>query len=374
MSPMRFGSRRDKVRKPAKPLAAILLAAAAAAPHAPAQQSPSNPGWQNVNLAEYRQHLEALDHVVASCQAQLNLKKPPPANNNACDPNRVGPNDSVQAPGAASSQEREIRYDWLRAALSIAGGNSNAAPPVVGRSPSRVKSQPVNASELLNEAHQRLQIDEQQAESSPETSSSYAAQRKSLDTILSQREYQNVTKVSLKERVLEWLGNLLDKIVAGLAGLGARAPWAARLIEGLLFGGICIVLIWFFIRIERNARVRLVPDVEPAPGSPSARDWQLWYREAGAMAEKREWREAIHSLYWASISLLESRRLWPADRARTPREYLGLLAGNDPRKPTLTALTRSFERTWYGGREAAASDFQAALELVRALGLEGKAE
>ena len=164
-----------------------------------------------------------------------------------------------------------------------------------------------------------------------------------------------MTKVSIRDRVLEWLGNLFDKILMSLAGMGARAPWAARLLEGLLLGGICIALVWFFIRIERSARVRLVPDVEPGPGSPSAREWQLWMKDAQAAAANGLWREAIHSVYWASIARLESGRLWPADRARTPREYLGLLGGNDPRKPTLTALTRSFERTWYGGRDAAAS-------------------
>jgi hypothetical protein len=64
--------------------------------------------------------------------------------------------------------------------------------------------------------------------------------------------------------------------------------------------------------------------------------------------------------------------LWPADRARTPREYLGLLGGNDPRKPTLTELTRSFERTWYGGRQAAAVDFDTAMAQAAELGVEAK--
>ena len=89
-----------------------------------------------------------------------------------------------------------------------------------------------------------------------------------------------MTKVSVKDRVLEWLGNLLDKILMKLAGMGARAPWAGRLLEGLLLGGICIALVWFFIRIERSARVRLIPDVEPGPGAPSAREWQLWIKDA----------------------------------------------------------------------------------------------
>jgi hypothetical protein len=88
------------------------------------------------------------------------------------------------------------------------------------------------------------------------------------------------------------------------------------------------------------------------------------------MAAHGLWRDAIHFLYWAAISRLESRHLWPADRARTPREYLRLLSGADPRKANLATLTRSFERTWYGGREADASDFKAALKLAAELGVE----
>ena len=79
------------------------------------------------------------------------------------------------------------------------------------------------------------------------------------------------------------------------------------------------------------------------------------------------WREAIHFLYWAAISRLESRRLWPADRARTPREYLALLAQEDPRRARLAALTGSFELVWYGGRAAAESDYRRAEEIAATL-------
>jgi len=88
------------------------------------------------------------------------------------------------------------------------------------------------------------------------------------------------------------------------------------------------------------------------------------------MAEQGLWREAIHFLYWAAIARLESRRMWPADRARTPREYLRLLPAADPRLGKLATLTRSFERTWYGGREAGFSDFEAAEKLAAELGVE----
>jgi Domain of unknown function (DUF4129) len=355
-------------------LIAAWLGATAAAPHARAQQFPANAGWRDVNLAEYRQHLEALDGVVADCRAQVELKKPAPSKNNACDPDRVGPNDRVQWPG---SDAREVRYDWLRAVLTHAGDKDSTNQSVVLGAPSRAKTKPLSTSDLLNQASQRLEMDEKQAESSLAANpaypnAAYVAERKSLDTILAQREYQGVTKVSVRDRVLEWLGNLFDRILTSLAGMGARAPWAARLLEGLLLSGIGIALIWFFIRIERSARVRLVPDVEPVPGSPSAREWQLWVKDAQTAAANGLWRDAIHSVYWASIARLESGRLWPADRARTPREYLGLVAGNDPRKPTLTALTRSFERTWYGGRDAAAVDFNAAMALAAELGVKAE--
>jgi hypothetical protein len=88
------------------------------------------------------------------------------------------------------------------------------------------------------------------------------------------------------------------------------------------------------------------------------------------MASQGLWREAIHFLYWAAISRLESRRLWPADRARTPREYLRLLSQADLRLASLTLLTRSFEHTWYGGRTAGSADFQAALRQAAELGVE----
>jgi hypothetical protein len=75
----------------------------------------------------------------------------------------------------------------------------------------------------------------------------------------------------------------------------------------------------------------------------------------------------MHSVYWAAISRLESKRLWPADRARTPREYLALVAPDDPRRAGLATLTRSFERTWYGGRQTGESEFRKAEELAAGL-------
>lgn len=354
--------------------AIVMLGIICAALSARSQELTADAGWRGVDAAEYRQHLQDLDAIVVACQKQRatpgavlegdssKLDFP------ACDPAQIGPDDRVEWP-SASSPMREVRYDWLRNALARAATKGGAKQAGVFAAIPGANNKTVTVDQVLAAARQRLKEDETQAAEAAETNPDYTTERQSLNAILAQHAYQGVNRVTARERFIEWFDNLLDRFFAGLMRFGSRAPWIVWALRVLLFAGICAALIWFLIHIERRSRLRLVPDDVPAPGAPSAREWQLWYQDAGAMAAKGRWRESIHCLYWASITLLESRRLWPADRTRTPREYLALLAGTDPRKPNLTALTHSFERTWYGGREATASDFRAALDLVRGLGL-----
>lgn len=370
MSSLRTGPGEKQSKVALRP-AAIALLVVAYLPLGQTQEVPSSAGFRDTDLAGYRQHLQQIDGIVADCTAQLKSKTTPTASEDACDPDRVGPNDRVQG-AAGAAQAREIRFDWLRSALRRASGKGDEAASFSfgARKASAVK--PPDRDALLKDAQQRLQIDIQQVDGPTVENPNYAAQRKSLNSILARPEYKGATAVEPRNRLEEWLENLLNRIFMGLAGVGARAPWIGRLLQVLLIGAALTVLAWFLFRLERNARVRLVPEVESVPGAPSAREWQLWLEDAQNAAASGAWREAIHSVYWASISRLESNRLWPADRARTPREYLGLMLGNDPRKITLMALTQNFERTWYGGREAAADDFNAALHLAAELGVEAK--
>jgi hypothetical protein len=343
-------------------------------------QNSSDAGWRDVNLDGYRGHLEKLEGVVSDCAQQRKFKTAMPAADNACNPDHVGPNDRVTGAAAGDSAPREIRYDWLRTVLELAGNKSNAAPPAVIHvlpssnpgSRSAAEDKPPTTDTLLAEAMQRLKNDAQQASAPASATPNDAAERQTLNHILAAPVYKTVSDVSATERLREWLYYQLDKLLASLIRFGARSPWIVWALRILLLLGIGVGLVWAFLRIERGARVKLVPDVVPAPDAPSARDWQLWLGDAQAMAAKGEWREAIHFVYWASIARLESRRLWPADRARTPREYLGLVPAADPRKPTLAALTQSFERTWYGGRAAASADFNTAMEQAAALGVKAE--
>jgi hypothetical protein len=212
------------------------------------------------------------------------------------------------------------------------------------------------------------QADRTQTGKSPTPTDAHPAERQTMQQILAGRDFRNLEAPSARDSILEKFGNWLNNLLSSVAEFSSRSAWIARLLIGGLILAICVGLVLGLLQLERRWRIRLVPDASgPAAGAASARDWQLWLEDARKAAAAGLWREAIHFVYWAAISRLESRRLWPADRARTPREYLALVAPEDPRKPSLATLTGSFERTWYGGRAAAENDYRRAEQLAAAL-------
>ncbi len=312
------------------------------------------------NLAAYREHLQGLQAVVADCRKQRTQT--------ACDVSRIGADDKVMLTADGGTAKREIRYDWLRALFTRAAGKDDApATPIGSLSPAPSTAPSVDA--LLQRALERLSADEKQGGPAASSGPSYQSARRSLSTILAQKEYKSVNKTTLRERIQQWVLNQLDRFFDQLVGIGRHVPWLARALRALFIGLVCIALVWMLIRIERRSRIKLSPDLVPAGHAPSAREWQLWLADARNMADQGAWREAIHFLYWSVISRLESSHVWAADRARTPREYLLLVPNADPRKEHLTLLTRSFERTWYGGRSADPSDYQSAVKVAEQLGV-----
>ena len=342
-------------------------------PAMPAPQVLASGGLQDVSMAEYRQHLQALSAVVDACMKMRDAK--------ACDPAQVGGDDHLALSGAANAPRRVVRYDWLRVLLhraettspeqerkqaaamaKAAAGKPNALPP------------PPTTEELLKAAQLRLANDMAQADGVISTGPGYAAQRATMKSVLAGREFLGLSQTSPLERLREKFDNWLNSLFSFMVRAGAHSLWVGRLVEWGLILLVCAGLVWVLVQLERRWRIRLTPEsMIPATGAASARDWQLWLEDARRAAAASEWREAIHFVYWAAISRLESRRLWPADRARTPREYLALVGEDDPRRPGLAALTGSFERTWYGGRAAGENDYRRAQELADAL-ISGNAE
>jgi hypothetical protein len=189
-----------------------------------------------------------------------------------------------------------------------------------------------------------------------------------MEQVLAGKDFASLKQPSVQDSIMEKFNNWLNRLFESAAKFRARSAWVGRLLVWGFILAVCVALVWALLQLEQKWRVRLVPDdARPAAGAASARDWQLWLEDARRAAASGLWREAIHFVYWASISRLESRRLWPADRARTPREYLALVGAEDPRKACLAQLTGSFELTWYGGRQAGENDYRQAEELAKGL-------
>jgi hypothetical protein len=333
----------------------------AAAP-APLPSSKPNAG----SLDDYRDHLRALATQVEAC-AKARDKA-------ACDPAKVGPDDEVPLTQTPNAERRLVRYGWLRVLFSKAR-EKDAAPPRVKPAPAadsptweNVRPIPATTTELLQAAQTRLAADLAQTDAQAVAQADHSQERSVMKQVLAGREYRNLEAPSQKDSALEKVGNWLNRAIESAMRASARAPWLGRALVWGFILAVCIGLVWGLLQLERRWRIRLVPeDYSPAPGAASAIPWQVWLEDARRAAAAGLWREAIHFLYWAAISRLESKRLWPADRARTPREYLALVADDDPRMAGLASLTGSFERIWYGGRPAEESDYQRAEKIASLL-------
>ncbi len=346
---------------------AAFLAAAPGRADTPTAQPAGR--WRDASLQDYRNHLLALTTLVGACAKARDAK--------TCDPAQVGQDDRIPISDGANSDHRLIRYGWLRVLLSEAQekdkpADGQAAKPakdvkeaITGESAGTPKP---TTTQLLQDAEKRLAYDLAQTDTPIIPEPAHSAERDAMRQILAGRDFRNLQDPTVREKFLEKLRAWLTRILQSISRVVPNSLWVGRIVFWGFIFAVCVALVWGLLQLERRWRMRAIADSDgPAAGAASARDWQLWLQDAHQAASAGLWREAIHYLYWASISRLESRRLWPADRARTPREYLALIAPEDPRKPGLATLTGSFERFWYGGRSAAQTDYLKAEELATTL-------
>jgi hypothetical protein len=198
--------------------------------------------------------------------------------------------------------------------------------------------------------------------------------RAELDRILAQSEFAAVHQPStwdlFRQRVSAWLLRLLERLFMNMG----RYPIAGKFIFWLVVVGgvLCIALFLFRFLVSRD-RLDSLP---PSSSTITSRSWQEWIRASREAAARGDFREAVHSAYWAGIVRLEDTGFLPKDRSKTPREYLRLVAAPLPgelssrpahREP-LAALTSRLERVWYANRGAGPEDFQESLRQLEALG------
>ena len=288
--------------------------------------------------AQFADNATRLRNLLIACRGKAS----------ACEPEEVGEDFQVARP----SGNFDVRYRWLRDALSEAKDVK--------------KTDDAARADLMQKAAARLDADAAVASAPSTSASDPKIARARADAILAQKEFRFVDPNS--ELGKRWAVILLaiDQFFSGLFAHVPHAPWAVPLFEwGLLILAAAALLIWAW-QTTRQQRLAIAAPVEARTAV-----WQKesddWARKAEEQAAAANWREAVHCLYWAAIVMLEGKRMWRANRSRTPREYLPLLEAGSSRRTALTRLTRIFERIWYGLRPAEQSDFERAQALLEEL-------
>jgi Domain of unknown function (DUF4129) len=201
-----------------------------------------------------------------------------------------------------------------------------------------------------------------------------AAARAELDRILARPEFGAVRTPSawelFRQRLSAWLARLLMKLFGGIG----RHPIGGKILFWVLMvAGVVCIAFWLFRFLMSRERMFSLP---PSDSVLNSRTWQEWIRASREAANRSDFREAVHSAYWAGIIRLEDLGAVPKDRTKTPREYLrivtdpaaGELAARTAHRDPLTALTSRLERTWYANRGAGPEDFSESLRQLEALG------
>jgi Domain of unknown function (DUF4129) len=222
---------------------------------------------------------------------------------------------------------------------------------------------------------EHLQVEVQSAQRAEEQP--LPAARTQLNKILAGKGFEGVRPPTylevLRERASAWLTRMLIKLFSGLS----RHPIGAKVLFWVvLIAGVGFVALWIFRYISGRDSMNFF---QPDSTTVTTRTWQEWIHAAREAAARGDFREAVHSAYWAGITRLEETGTLPRDRTKTPREYLRLIdtrprgtevddpLTQDYKKP-LTALTSRLERIWYANRMARLEDFDDTLRQLEALG------
>jgi len=189
--------------------------------------------------------------------------------------------------------------------------------------------------------------------------------REALSSILARSEFHSVHGPTWRDRLKRWLLEKLYHLLTRMFRSSAIPNIGKYFVYGLMGFAFLALL---YVAYRSFLRGQKMEEVIPKDLPVSAKEWTIWMQEARAAAAGGQWREAIHLAYWAGISFLERQGFWKPDRARTPREYLRLLAGANEQRETLTVLTQIFELAWYAKRDASERTFSQTLEQLEKLG------
>jgi hypothetical protein len=284
--------------------------------------------FEKQSMQQFHDRIVSMQGLVEACAVAAS----------ACDSGKVGSDERMETP---STQIFQVSWQWLRTTLDQAR-----------------TAKPDQRARLMQQSSARL-ADMLREDAQPRPSPQCPAARKSVDHILASSEFSEVERESWLDRLTARFWLWVQRWLSSFANLGTVAPWLGHLLEVLLFGGAAVGLLFFIRRSLQRQRLAVALNSQSNELAWS-RESNDWAAQAETSAGVGDWRDAVHCLYWATIVMLEGRRAWRHNPARTPREYVRLLKPGSPQQSALRGLTQIFERLWYGLRDADASDYQRA--------------
>jgi len=172
------------------------------------------------------------------------------------------------------------------------------------------------------------------------------------------------------EAIFRWLGKALEPVGRFLRWIGSFFPDAAyaRLLLWTVIALGAAAVLWalynrirlgeWTLRLPRRTSVDdLAPEEEWRPDEAGARSW---LEEADLMAREGRFAEAIHHLLFRSIEDIANRRPALVRPALTSREIAGSSGIPERARSLFAAIARLVERSLFGGRTVAETDWSAA--------------
>lgn len=185
------------------------------------------------------------------------------------------------------------------------------------------------------------------------------AVRELADEILSHSRY-DVPPESLPDRVLNWFGDQVAKVLGSFVGSGAGA---------FVAWGIVLAAVAFVVYlVVRHGRVPVLPTSAASGASlmvEMTRSAAEWRAEAEALEAQGRWAEGLRCRHRALVGELVRQGVIAERAGRTAGEHLRDVARRRPEVgPRMAAATDLFEAAWYGGAVTGAAEAQrfAALE------------
>ena len=251
-------------------------------------------------------------------------------------------------------QTFSVSTGWLRDDLRSIQSNRGLAPPI---------SKQIEADIGL------LRADAKALDEESRSASGADAARRKLDGILRRHEFRGLQGPgwldAARERLIIWLSDLLDSILARLGGHPRASRGLMWVVAVAVALGFMTFLFVSFIRRSPEAALDLDGPSRAVRGSAD------WAREALEASRRGDYRDAIRLAYWAGVYRLGEAGFWQVDRTRTHREYLRLLPpapDDNARRTALSEVTYRFERVWYGRQPTSADDFRFVVTQLEMLG------